>query len=190
MIQTERDRLQYVREEQPIKNDRLSVFAASALFSKAVTGSQIDEYYRKLDVEYLEQNRKHLLDKSFAHVFPHRSIELSFVLKNEGSNPAQNVEIRLDVVGSAEVLIYVPEVPPYEPSPPAKPIPRSPLDINAYIPGALSYLGHGDSQQQHRFGSTVGRMDAGIRYVWCSLASSMESKNFSTIEVVTWKNSF
>ena len=151
LIQTERDKLQYVREEQPIENDRLSAFAELASFRKVVTNGQIDDYYRKIE-EYLEHYRKHLLDKSFAYVFPYRSIELSFVLKNEGSNPAQNVEIRLDVVGSAEEIIHVPEVPPYEPSPPAKPEPRSPFDINSYIPGILPTFNYGIGVEDVGFG--------------------------------------
>ena len=142
LIQTKRDKLHYVRDEQQIANDRLSVLATYALFSKVVTGSQIDEYCRELE-EYLEHYREYSIDKSLASAFPHRSIECNLVLNNAGSTPAQNVEIRLDVDRSAEVLINVPEVPPYEPSPPAKPEPRSPLDINPYIPGSLPALNYG-----------------------------------------------
>lgn len=151
IIQSKRDALKYVREEQSIDRDRYSGFAILASFSKYVSRSQIDEYYRKLE-EYLEHYRKHLLDKSLANVFPHRSIELSLVLKNEGSIPAQNVEIRLDVQGSTDVLLHVPEVSPYEPSPPARPDPRSPFEINHLLASDYSLLGLGLNRDEIDFG--------------------------------------
>lgn len=141
-LQNERDRLQFVRKEQPIDNDHFSVISTFAVFQKIVTNGQIDEYYRNVD-EYLERYRGYLIDKSLASVFPHRSIELNFALTNAGSIPAQNVEIRLDMVGCTEVLIHLPEVPTYKPTPPAKPEPRSPLDINQFLPSSFTALNYG-----------------------------------------------
>ncbi len=100
LIEAKREKLRYLREDPPIANDRLSGFPVSALTAKVVTSSQIAEYNRKLD-EYSGHLRKHLIDESLANVFPHRSIELNLVLKNEGMVPAQNVEIRL---GSVDIL--------------------------------------------------------------------------------------
>ncbi len=154
LIKSKRDKLQYLREERPLDNDLLSAFASTALFSKVVTGSQIDQYYCKLE-EYLEHYRDYLLDSSLAHVFPHRSIQLNLFLMNEGSIPAQNVEIRLEVQGSGNVLFHVPEVPPYEPSPPAKPKPRSLSDINPFLPGNLAALDYG-----------IGGFDADLGPPW------------------------
>ncbi|MCY4540763.1 MAG: PIN domain-containing protein [Chloroflexi bacterium] len=142
LLQTERDKSQYVPIAQPIDNDQLPVFSTLATFRKTVTNSQIDEYYRNVD-DFLERYREYLVDISLARVFPHRSILLNLVLMNEGSIPAQNVEIRLDVEGSSKVLLQVPEAPPYEPSPPAKPEPRSLFDFGAYDRNLLPYLGHG-----------------------------------------------
>jgi len=142
LLQTERDKSQYVPIAQTIDNDQLPVFSTLGTFRKTVTNSQIDEYYRNVD-DFLERYREYLVDISLARVFPHRSILLNLVLMNEGSIPAQNVEIRLDVEGSSKVLLQVPEAPPYEPSPPAKPEPRSLFDFGAYDRNLLSYLGHG-----------------------------------------------
>lgn len=142
LIEGKCENLQSMREDRPIANDRLSLFTGSALTAKIVTSSQIEEYNRKLE-EYPGHLRKHLLDKSIANVFPHRSVELNLVLTNDGSIPAQNVEIRLDVEGSTKVLLQVPEAPLYEPSPPAKPEPRSLFDFDQYNRTVLPFLGHG-----------------------------------------------
>ncbi len=142
IIETKQGELQYVRQEQSIESDRLSSLAVFASLSKFVTNSQIDEYYRQLEV-YLEGYRDYLLDESLASIFPHRSIEVHLVLQNAGSTPAQNVEVRLDVQGCSEILLQVPEVPPYEPSPPAKPEPRLPFDFGPYDRSILPYLGYG-----------------------------------------------
>ncbi len=131
-----------MREDRAIANDRLSAFTVSAFTAKVITSSQIEKYNRELE-EYPEHYRQYLLDKSLAHVFPYRSVQLNLVLKNEGSVPAQNVEMRLDIQGSSKVLLRVPEVPPYEPTPPAKPEPRSLLDIDYSASGSLAALRYG-----------------------------------------------
>lgn len=100
LLQTERDKSQYVSKAQPIDDDQLPAFATLATFRKTVTNSQIDEYYRNVD-DFLERYREYLVDNSLANVFPHRSVRLNLVLMNSGSIPAQNVEIRL---GSVDIL--------------------------------------------------------------------------------------
>ncbi|MCY3978653.1 MAG: PIN domain-containing protein [Chloroflexi bacterium] len=131
-----------MREERPITNDRLLASPVSALTAKVVTSSQIEEYNRKLE-EYPKHLREFLLEKSLANVFPHRSVRLNLVLINEGSVPAQNVEIRLNHQDTFKVLPQVPEVPPYEPSPPAKPEPRSRFDFDSSLTGSLAALTYG-----------------------------------------------
>lgn len=141
LIALQCENLQSMRQDQPIANDRLSAFSVTAFTAKVITSSQIEEYKRELD-EYPEHLRTYLLDKSLAHVFTHRSVQLNLVLMNEGSTPAQNIEISLDFRGSSEVLIQVPEIPPIEPRPPAKPEPRSLLDFHASDRSILPYLDH------------------------------------------------
>ena len=142
LLQTVRVNLQSFGKEQPIDYDQSSFLATLPTFLTTVTKSQMDEYYRNVD-KYLESYREYLLDNSLAVVFPHRSIELSFVLKNEGSAPAQNVEVRLDSSGCSDILLNVPEMPQDVPTPPAKPKPRPPLGISTIDHGIVPYFGYG-----------------------------------------------
>lgn len=129
LIQSERDALRYERDERPTNVQRISNITGSALFTRGVTNGQIEEYNDKIE-DFMEDYRNYRIDISVARVFSHRSIEIDLILKNEGSTPAKNVEVRLYVNGSREILLKVPEVPPYEPSPPAKPVPWSPFELD------------------------------------------------------------